>query len=170
MTVASPELHVGRFAIENITEWCVSSVARTAQHGKVAVDFLREKHSVAVVGKECILKLVESFEVGCPCHSNRWAMITVAPCNVIAVFDEAYAWVVTIHPLPNFFIVALKTKRLFINIPVHSVFREAYVKHHATVGVIATEHSCEAFAERNDCAIEDAVACRKQVARDDRVL
>ena len=44
------------------------------------------------------------------------------------------------------------------------------MEHHAAVGVVAAEHSCEAFAEGNDGAIEYAVACRQQVARDDRVL
>ena len=122
MTVASPELHIGRFTVEDVAEGGVSGVTRTAQHGEVAVDFLREEHSVAVVGKECILKLVECLEVLCPCHSDCRTVITVAPCDIVAVLNEAHARVVAVHPLSYLLVVALETQRFLVDVPIYTVF------------------------------------------------
>ena len=97
-------------------------------------------------------------------------MITVAPCHIVAVLDEAHARVVAVHPLANLLVVALEAQRFFVDVPVDTILREANVQHHTAVGVVATENSCEAFAERNYGTIEYTVAGRQQVARNNRVL
>jgi len=97
-------------------------------------------------------------------------MIAVAPCHIVAFLDEAHTRVVAIHPLANLLVVALEAKRLLVDVPVYAVLRETYVENHTTVGVVATEHTCEAFTEGHYSTVEDTVACRKQVTRYDRVL
>ena len=84
-------------------------------------------------------------------------MITVAPCHIVAVLDEADTWVVTIYPLANLLVVALEAEWLLVDVPVHAVLREAYVEHHAAVCVVAAEYTCEALTERNYCTVEDTI-------------
>ena len=50
MTVAAPELHVGRLRVANVAESRMAVVARTRQHGETAVDLAGEQHAVAVEG------------------------------------------------------------------------------------------------------------------------
>ena len=84
-------------------------------------------------------------------------MVAVAPCYIVAVLDEANARVVAVYPLADFLVVALEAERLLVDVPVHTVLRETYVKHHAAVGVIATEYTCEALTERNYSTVEDTI-------------
>ncbi len=170
VAVASPELHVGRFAIEDVTEGGVSGVARTGEHSEIAVDLLGEEYAVAVVGQESILQLVEGLEVLCPSDTDGGAVVAVAPGHVVAVFDEAYAGVIAVYPLSNFLVVAFEAERFLVDVPVYTVLRETYMEYHAAVGIIAAEHSGEAFAERYDGAVEDTVACGQQVAGNDGVF
>ena len=155
MAVASPKLHVGRLAVEDITERCVTGVARTREHSEVAVDLLREQYAVTVVRQECVLELMECLEVLCPSDADSRSVVAVAPCYIVAVLDEANARVVAVYPLADLLVVALEAERLLIDVPVHTVFRETYVEHHAAVGVVATEYTCEALTERNYCTVED---------------
>ena len=170
VAMATPELHVGAFAVEDVAERCVTGVGRTRHHGEVAVDLLGEEYAVAVVGKESVFELMEGLEVLRPRDTDGRPVVTVAPSHVVAVFNEAHAGVVAIHPLADFGIVALETQRFLVDIPVHAVLREAHMEHHAAVGVVATEHTGVAFAERNHGAIEDTVARGQQIAWDNGVF
>lgn len=170
MTMTSPKLHIRRLAIEDVAKRSVTCVARTRKHCEIAIDLLGEEHTVAVVRQESVLKLMKCLEVLCPCDADGWTVIAIAPCNIIAVLNEANTWVVAIYPLAYLLVVALETKWLFVDVPVYAVLRETYMEHHTTVGVVATEHSCKALAERNYGTVEYTVACRKQVTRNDRVL
>ena len=127
MAMLSPVHQVGRFAVEDVSERSMSRIARATEHGKVAVDLLGEHHTVAVVGQESILQLVEGLEIKRVGHANGWPMIAVTPCNVVAVVDKAHARVVTIHPLTNLFVVTLKTEWFFVDVPFYTVITETNV-------------------------------------------
>ena len=170
VAVLAPEAHIGRLAIEDVAEGSVASVRRTREHGEVAIDLLGEQHAVAVVGQEGVLQLVEGLEVGGPCHADGWAVVAVAPCDIVFVLYLAHTWVVAIHPLSHFLVVALETERFFIDVPLLAILREAYVKHHAAVGIIAAENASETIAKGYYGTVEDTVAGGQQVAGDDGVV
>ena len=99
----------------------MSCVARTGEEGIASVDLAREEHPVAVVREECILYLVESLEILCPCHAYCRTVVAVAPCDEIFVFNLAYARVVTVYPFPDFRDVALESERLRVEVPLQPV-------------------------------------------------
>ena len=162
--MVSPELHVGRLAVENVSESGVPGVRGAGEHGKTAVNLAGEEHAVAVVGQEGVLYLVESLEVCGPGNTDGGAVIAVAPGDPEAVFDEGHAGVVPVDPLAHLGIGPFKLNGVGLNVPVQAVLGEAGVEGHAAVGVVATEYACEAVLERNHGAVEDAVGVRKEVA------
>ena len=127
MAMTTPETKVGRFAVENVTEWSVSIVAGATEHCEIAVKFAREKDSVTVEWQECVFKLMECLEIICPGDTDSGPVISVTPSYIIAVFDKANAWVVTIYPFTDFFIIAFEFQRFGVYFPIHSVFAESYV-------------------------------------------
>ena len=172
MTVAAPELHVGRLRVENVAESRMAVVARTRQHGETAVDLAGEQHAVAVEGDKGVLQLVERLEVVGPRDADRRAVVAVAPRHIILILDLGYAGIVTVNPLGDFGIGAHEFEILLADIPLDAVHRESGVDAHAAVGVVAAENAriiILAFLEGNDRRVENAVRRRKRVARDDRI-
>jgi hypothetical protein len=169
VTVAAPEHQVGRLAVEDVAKGRVTRVAGSAEHGKVPIDLAGEEHAVAVVRQEGILQLVEGDEVVRPGHADGGSVIAVAPGDIVAAVDAAHAGVVTVHPLPYLGIVAREAEWLLADVPFHAVVAEAHMEHHAAVGVVAAEDAGKAVLEGYDGTVEDAVARRQQIARDDGV-
>ena len=100
----------------------MAGVTRTGKQGVFAVYLSREKDSVAVVWQEGVFHLVEGLEISGPGHADGRSVITVAPCDVIFVFDFGDARVVAVHPLANLLVVALEAQRFLVDVPVHAVF------------------------------------------------
>ena len=120
----------------------------------------------------CLLQLVEGLEVGCPGDADRRAVVAVAPRHVVLVPDLRHARIVAVDPLAHFGIGALQLEVRFIDIPLQSVNREAYVDAHAAVRVVAAEHPGEiviALLEGYDRRVEDRVGGGEQVARNDGI-
>ena len=157
MAMFAPVYQVRRFAIEDVSEGGMSRVARATEHGKVAIDLLGEHHTVAIVGQERIFQLVEGLEIKCVGHANGRSMIAVTPGDVVAVVNQAHARVVTVHPFTNLLVVAFKTQRLFVDVPFHAVIAETDVQYHASVGVVAAEHTSVAVFERYYGTVENTV-------------
>ena len=95
----------------------MTSITRTTQHGKLAIDFARKHHTIAVVRQESILQLMKGLEILCPCHTNRWSMITIAPGDIILFAYFAHTRVVTITPLSYLRIITLEMDGVLINVP-----------------------------------------------------
>ena len=169
MTVTSPVLKVGRFAIEDITERRVTIVAGAAKHSEVAIQLTGEEHTIAVEGQEGILQLVEGLEVEGIGDTDRRTVVAITPRDIVAVFDQDDTRVVAIDPLTDLLVFAFKGQRLRIDVPVDRVIAEADVQTHTAVRIVAAEYPCIAFAEANNSAIEDAIGGRQQVAWDDGV-
>lgn len=180
MAMMSPELHVGRLAVEDIAKGRMTCVAGAAEHSiasptpalpcREGVNLPWEEHAVAVVWQESVLHLMERLEVLSPSHADGRSVVAVAPGHPPTVIDAANAWVVAIDPLANFLVITLELQRFLVDVPIQSVVAEANVKRHAAVGVVATEHAGKAFAEWNDGTVENTVRRRQQVATDDGIL
>lgn len=180
MAMMSPELHVGRLAVEDIAKGRMTCVAGAAEHSiasptpalprREGVNFTWEEHAVAVVWQESVLHLMERLEVLGPSHADGGSMVAVAPGHPPTVIDAANAWVVAIDPLADFLVITLELQRFFVDVPIQSVVAEANVKCHASVGVIAAEDAGKAVAEGNDGTVENTVRRRQQVATDDGIL
>lgn len=180
MAMMSPELHVGRLAVEDIAKGRMTRVAGAAEHSiasptpalpcREGVNFTWEEHAVAVVRQESVLHLMERLEVLGPSHADGRSVVAVAPGHPPTVIDAANAWVVAIDPLADFLVIALKLQRFLVDVPIQSVVAEANVKRHAAVGVIAAEYAGKAFAEGHDGTVENTVRRRQQVATDDGIL
>ena len=100
----------------------MAGVTRTGKQGVFAVYLSREKDSVAVVWQEGVFHLVEGLEISGPGHADGRSVITVAPCDVIFVFDFGHARVVAVHPLADFRVCAFELDGLRIDFPVETVF------------------------------------------------
>ena len=170
MAMATPKLKVGRLGIEYVAKGCVAIVAGARKHGKALVYFSGKEHSITIERKKSILKLMERFEIGGPCHANGRAMVSVAPCHVVAVVDEGDAWVIAIHPFTYFRIIAVKMNGVGVNLPSNAIVREANMKCHASVLVVAAGYSSISVAKGYYGRIEDGVAVGKQVAGNNGVL
>ena len=173
VTVAAPELHIGRFGVENIAERRMAVVARTREHGELPADLAREQHPVAVERDKGVLQLVERLEIIRPRDTNRRAVVAVAPRHVVLVADLRHARIVAVDPLPDLGVGARQAEVGLVNVPPQAVGREADVQAHAAVRVVAAENAgvvVPAFFERHDGRIENTVRGRQGVAADDRVL
>ena len=180
MAMVSPELHVGRLAVEDISKGRMPRVARAAEHSiasptpalprREGVNLSWEEHAVAIVRQESVLHLMERLEVLSPSHADGRSVVAVAPGHPPTVIDAANAWVVAIDPLADFLVIALELQRFLVDVPIQSVVAEANMKRHAAVGVVAAEYAGKAFAEGNDSTVENTVRRRKQVATDDGIL
>ena len=157
MTMMSPVLQVGRLTIEDISEGSMPRITGTTQHGKLAIDLAREHHTIAVVRQESILQLMESLEILCPCHTNRWSMITIAPGDIILFAYLAHTRVVAIHPLSYLLVVALHANGFFVDVPVNGILTEASMKRHASVLVITSEDTSKSILISYYGTIEDTI-------------
>jgi len=127
MTMTAPKIQIRRLTIEYISKRCMTGIARTAQHGKVAIDFLRKQHAIPIIRQKSIFQLMECFKIESICHSNGWSMITITPSHIITIFDKTNTWVIAIKPFAYFRIIAFKTKWFFINLPLYTIFAESNV-------------------------------------------
>ena len=67
-----------------------------------------EEDSIAIEGQEGILQLVECLEVKRIGHTDRRAMVAVAPRHIVTIFDKDDTGVIAIDPLPDLPILALE--------------------------------------------------------------
>ena len=162
----TPVYHIGAIAEPDVTEGGVPVVARTAEHCIFAIDFLGEKHTVAVKRKECVFTLHECLEVVGIADADCRAMITVAPCNPETVVDTGHTGVIFVVAL----FVALEMNRFVLNIPMHTVGTVSgkYIHLHGTV--VTTENSGISITERHYGAVEYTVGGRYGIAVDDGVV
>ena len=135
----------------------MTSITRTTQHGKLAIDFARKHHTIAVVRQESILQLMKGLEILCPCHTNRWSMITIAPGDIILFAYFAHTRVVTINPLSYLRIITLEMDGVLINVPMYGILAETGMKSHTTILVITSEYTCKTIIKLNYCTIEDTI-------------
>ena len=135
----------------------MSCITWTTQHRKLAIDLAREHHPIAVVRQESILQLMESLEILCPCHTNRWSMITITPGDIILLTYLADTRVVAIHPLSYLLVVALHANGFFVDIPVDGILTETCMKRHASVLVITSEDTCKSILISYYGTIEDTI-------------
>lgn len=106
---------------------------------------------------------MEGLEVSCPCNADGRAVIAVTPGNIVLVFYLHNAGIVAVHPFANLRNVAVKFDSFRIDVPMNTVFREAGVKGHATVFVVAAENSGKSAIERYNSRVEDAVAVWQKI-------
>lgn len=141
-------------------------VARTAQHRIFAIDFFREKYTVAVERQESVLTLYECLEVVSVSYADRGAVISVTPCDPETVADTGHAWIIFIVTL----FVSFEMNRLMLDVPVHPVRATSgkYIHLHRTV--VATEHPGITFTERHDGTVKYTVGGRYGIAVDDRIV
>ena len=169
MTMASPKFEIGRLTIEDVTESSVSRVGRTRKHGKTAIDFLGEEHTIAVVGQEGILQLVEGHKVIGPSQANSRSMMIVAPRHIVAAINLSHTRVVAIAPLCHFGSSTFKLDGIGIHVPLQAIFGKTHVEGHAAVFVVHAEHTCISFLKRHYCGVENTVAVGQEVTRNHRV-
>jgi hypothetical protein len=115
--MAPPVYHIRALAEVNIPERRVAAVARPAQHGVSASHFAREEHSVAVVGQEGVLGLVERLEVvGEADADGRPAAVGVAPGDIIAILDPAGAGIIDVDELERLVPAWTNSIRSFLSV------------------------------------------------------
>ena len=165
VTMTSPKFEIGRFAIENVTESSVSRVGRTRKHGKTTIDFLGEEHTIAVVGQEGILQLVEGHKVIGPSQANSRSVMIVAPRHIVAAINLSHTRVVAIAPLCHFGSCTFKLDGIGIHVPLQAIFGESHMKSHAAVLVVHAEHTCITVFERNYSRVENTVAVGQEITR-----
>ena len=163
VAVVSPELHVRRFAVEDVSEGGVAGVGGAGEHGVSAINLTGEEHAVAVVGQEGVLHLVEGLEIFRPGQADGGAVIAVAPAHPVLAVDEGYAGVVAVHPLGHFGVGSFEADGIGLDVPVDAVFGEAGMEGHAAVGVVAAEYAGKAVFKGYDGAVENAVGVLQQV-------
>ena len=144
-------------------------VARAAEHGKAAVELLRQQHTVAVEGQEGVLALVECLEVESIAYAYGGAVIAVAPGNPVAVFNPGHTRVVLIVRVNHVGVARLELDGGIGYFPVYAVGREAGEDIHAYSLVVAAEHSGETVAERYHGRVENRIGYCSLVAVDNRV-
>ena len=132
-------------------------VTRTAQHGILTVNFLREQYAVTVKWKEGILALIEFLEIECITDTDGRSVITVAPCNPVTVFNPSDTRVIFIFRIYHLRIAGLKDNRLMIDFPVDAVLAETCKDIHLYSSVVATEHPSKSIFEGNYRTIENTI-------------
>ena len=148
----------------------MSIITRTTQHGILAVNLLWEQHTVSVERKESILTLEEFLEIESIGYADSWSVITVTPCNPVAVFNPSDTRVVLVFRLYHISISRLELNRFMINFPVYTILTETCKNIHLDSFVITTENSCKSIPKRNNSTIEYTVRSRNMISSDNRIL
>ena len=94
--VAAPELHIRALADKDVAKGRMAVIAGPAHHHIPAADLSGKQHAVAVEGQEGVFQLYEGFKIERVRNADRGAMVAVAPGNVIAVLQKAYAGIVAV--------------------------------------------------------------------------
>ncbi len=145
-------------------------VARTTQHGIFAIDFFREKDTVAVERQESVLTLEELFEIESISYADCRTMVTVAPCDPVTVTYESDTRIILIVRVDHIRVAGIESYRLMLYLPVDTILAESCKDVHLHGTVIATEHSGITVTKGNDSTIEYTVGYRYLITVDDRVM
>ncbi len=84
-------------------------------------------------------------------------MITVAPCDVIAVFQPGQARVVAVLEFGDLRVIADPFDRLVVDVPIHSILAAAKIQVHHPAGVVDAEDAHVFAAIGDHRAVENAV-------------
>ena len=129
----------------------------------------REQHPISIIWQKRILCLVKGLEIiGVP-HTYRRAVITVAPRDVVSVFEPAHPWVVSIHEPANLCVFAPELNSLRFQLPVDTVCAHPCMKLHISGCIVAAKNASEPALKGHYSAVEYAVHVGRCVARDDGV-
>ena len=116
---------------------------------------------------------MELLEVLCPAHTDsRLPAVSITPCDPESVFDPYTSGVIAVLPGVSFCcfgIVVYPFNLFLVDVPVYAVLRETCMDSHISFLVVNTENTCELALftlKRNNCTVEDRVACRKKVTGD----
>ena len=170
MTVFSPVSQVRALRKEDISEWCMSAVARTGKHYKVSIDFSREQNCISVKWKERILNSYKSFEICCFCHTDRCTVEILAPDDIVSIFYFYKTRIVSIYRHEFFPVFIYELNLIFIKVPVNSIFASAKVNIRDSVCLLTTEHTDEFSFIRNYCTVENSCNFFDRISSDDRVF
>ena len=132
-------------------------ITRTAQHGILAIEFLREEHTVTVKRQEGILTLEKLLEVKRIADADCRAVITVTPSNPIAVINLCNTRVILVIRVNHIGVTGLELDWFMLDIPVNAVFTESGKDIHLHSLVVATENSGIATVERHHGTIENTI-------------
>ncbi|MNJ36853.1 hypothetical protein D3C77_316580 [compost metagenome] len=168
ITVFPPERKIRAYTVKNISKRRVPRIARTADHSIIITDFAREQYPVAVIWQKGIFQLVERFEVSRIADSDGWAMVAVAPGNIIAFSNLNHPRIITVLPFGDFR-VAFKHDWLVIDRPIHTIITKSGENIHAHRSGITAEHASELAFEWNDGGVEYTVGIRNRISLDDRI-
>ena len=168
--MVSPELHIGRLAVEDVAESGVARIGRTGKHSVAAAYLTGEQHAVAVVGEEGIFHLVEGFKILRPRQADGGAVVAVAPAHPVFAVQKGHTRVVAIDPFGHFRVGPGEAEHFRLDVPVDAVLGKACVEGHPAVGVVTAENAGESILERNHGTVEDAVGVWQQVPGNHRIL
>ena len=96
-------------------------------------------------------------------------METVAPHDVIAVFDPANPRVILIITISALGVFIDPLNDLVIQFPIDPILAETAMHIHVACLVITTENTRKRTVERHHCAVKNTVGRWDQVPRNDRV-
>ena len=83
-------------------------ITRATQHRKTTVYLTREQDSIPIERNKGILQLVKSNKIIGVGHTDSRTMIAITPGHIVAVFDKANPWVISIDPGSNLSVITLK--------------------------------------------------------------
>ena len=169
MAMFSPINQIPAAGKENISECRMTGIAWTAQHDKLAADFAREHHAVAIVRKKCVFHLVKLFEIKCICYTDRRPVIPVAPRDIIAVVNEADTRVITVFKMFKSFRGVSEPDSVVVNLPVDAIGTESGIQPHLTCLVVTAKHSGKTVSKRNNGTVENTVGRRNHIPTDYRI-
>ena len=167
--VLSPVDQVGATAEVDIAEWGVPVITRAAKHDVLPIDPAWKKNPIAVERQQGIFQEVKLFEIESVSDANRWTMVSIAPANVIAVFQPEHAWVIAVLELSKLRVSVDPVNGLVIQLPMDAILRETAVQVHVTLFIVTAEDTGILAFEWHNCAVKYAVGGWDLVARDDGV-
>ena len=100
---------------------------------------------------------MEAVEISGISDTDRRAVITIAPGDIVAVIDQHHARIITMLESDQFGVIAVSFDRILIDLPVDAIRTETPVDVHLPFLLITTEYTCKAILIRDDRAIENAI-------------
>jgi hypothetical protein len=96
--VLAPIHQVRRFAVKMSPKGvCPLSLGRL-NIAKFPLILRGNINPIAVEWQKCVFKLEKLFKIISPRYPYSGTMISIAPGNIVSVFNKAYPWVITINP------------------------------------------------------------------------
>ena len=168
--VLAPMDHIRAHTEVNISKRSMPVITRPTEHDVLVINLAWERYAIAIVRKQGVLQKVKFLEIKGIANPNGWTMESVAPHDIVAVFDPTDAWIILVLGISTILVSVDPFDCSVIQLPVDPILAKTAMNIHVPLPVVAAEDACKRTVEWDHGAVENTIRGWNQVAWDDWVV